>query len=68
MKGLSSQVPVKNGEAVFSLQLNDFGDYLIAFTFEDKSGKYSSQTSFKVGWEQYDEWIRQTNGQGSAHQ
>jgi alpha-2-macroglobulin len=59
MKGLSSQVAVVNGEAVFNLQLNNFGDYLIAFSFEDKSGKYSSQTCFKVGWEQYDEWIRQ---------
>ncbi len=59
MKGLSSQVPVVNGEAVFNLQLNDFGDYLISFSFEDKSGKYTSQTLFKVGWEQYDEWVRQ---------
>ncbi len=59
MKGLSSQLPVMNGEAVFNLQLNDFGDYLIAFNFVDNSGKYTSQTLFKVGWEQYDEWIRQ---------
>ena len=50
---LSSQQPVSNGEAVFQLQFGEGGTYLIAFTFEDKGRKYTSQTIFNVGWEDY---------------
>ncbi len=58
MKTLTSQQSITNGEAPFSLEFNDYGDYLVAFTYEDKTGRYSSQTLFKVGWDDYDNWIR----------
>ena len=58
MKTLTSQQSIVNGEAPFSLEFSDYGDYLVAFTYEDKTGRYSSQTLFKVGWDDYDNWIR----------
>ena len=58
MKTLTSQQPIVNGEADFRLELNDSGDYLIGFTYEDKTGRYTSQTLFSVGWEDYDQWAR----------
>ena len=58
MKTLTSQQSIANGEAVFSLEFNDYGDYLVAFTYEEKAGRYSSQTLFKVGWDDYDQWLR----------
>ena len=58
MKTLTSQQPIVNGEADFQLELNDSGDYLIGFTYEDKTGRYTSQTLFSVGWEDYDQWAR----------
>ena len=58
MKTLKSQQSIVNGEAPFSLEFSDYGDYLVAFTYEDKTGRYSSQTLFKVGWDDYDNWIR----------
>jgi uncharacterized protein YfaS (alpha-2-macroglobulin family) len=53
---ISSQVPVRNGEAVFPVQFAQGGTYLVAFTFEDKGKKYSSQTLFNVGWDDYYRW------------
>ncbi|MGO9119615.1 MAG: alpha-2-macroglobulin family protein [Desulfomonilaceae bacterium] len=58
MKTLTSQQSIVNGEAPFSLEFSDYGEYLVAFTYEDKTGRYSSQTLFKVGWDDYDNWIR----------
>jgi alpha-2-macroglobulin len=58
MKTLTSLQPIVNGEADFKLELNDSGDYLMGFTYEDKTGRYTSQTLFKVGWEDYDQWVR----------
>ena len=58
MKTLSSQLSLTNGEATFPLELNDSGNYMVSFAFEDKGAKYSSQTLFKVGWEDYDVWMR----------
>jgi len=54
----SSKVPLSKGDGVYELELNDYGQYLLSFTFEDKTGNYSSQTIFKVGWDEYDYWIR----------
>ncbi|MCA1959795.1 MAG: hypothetical protein LDL33_03285, partial [Desulfomonile sp.] len=45
----SSRIPLLKGEGMYELELNDYGQYLLSFTFEDKSGSYSSQTIFKVG-------------------
>jgi uncharacterized protein YfaS (alpha-2-macroglobulin family) len=56
MKSLSTQQTIVNGQAVFQMDLNESGNYLIAFTYEDQTGRYSSQTLFKVGWKSYDEW------------
>ncbi len=58
MKSLTSRQPIVNGEAVFQLELTDSGDYMVRFTYEDKSGRYTSQTLFSVGWEDYDQWVR----------
>ncbi len=55
---LSSQVPFTNGEATFQCEFNEGGNYMLVFTYSDERGKYSSQTLFKVGWEEYDTWAR----------
>ncbi|MBI5569782.1 MAG: hypothetical protein HY914_07550 [Desulfomonile tiedjei] len=59
IKALTSTVEIAKGEAQFNLELNDYGDYLISFTYQEKAGQYSSQTLFKVGWQQYDDWMRE---------
>ena len=58
MKSLTSQQAIVNGEAVFHLELTDSGDYMVRFTYKDKTGPYTSQTLFSVGWEDYDQWVR----------
>lgn len=55
---LSSQVSFSNGEAAFQCEFNEGGNYMLVFTYADERGKYSSQTLFKVGWEEYDSWAR----------
>jgi alpha-2-macroglobulin len=57
-KIFSSQQSVQNGEAVFPLQFGEGGEYVISFTFEEKGRKYSSQTIFTVGWDDYRTWWR----------
>lgn len=54
----SSRVPLSEGEGQYEVELNEYGSYMLSFTFEDKTGNYSSQTIFKVGWEEYDDWLR----------
>lgn len=58
VNALSSQVPFTNGEGVFQCEFNEGGNYLLVFTYSDEKGKYSSQTLFKVGWEDYENWAR----------
>jgi len=58
VKSLSSRHPIVNGEATYELQLSDAGKYMVAFTYQDDKGAYTSQTMFQVGWEEYDRWIR----------
>ncbi|MBI4965867.1 MAG: hypothetical protein HY913_21495 [Desulfomonile tiedjei] len=58
MKTLTSQLSLENGEGVFPLELNDSGNYMVAFTYEAQGGRYTSQTVFKVGWEDYDNWMQ----------
>ncbi|MBM3301255.1 MAG: hypothetical protein FJY85_15040, partial [Deltaproteobacteria bacterium] len=41
---------------MFQLEFGEGGAYLIAFTFEEKGRKYTSQTLFRVGWQDYDRW------------
>jgi len=63
LKTLGSQIPLNHGEGTFQLDLNDSGDYLIAFTYEAEGSKYTSQAVFKVGWEEYDRWSRNQRDQ-----
>ena len=65
-KTLSSNQPISNGEAVFQAEFNEGGDYLIAFTYEDKGHKFTSQTLFKVGWEEYTQWLGRQGDRGAA--
>ncbi|MDQ7785140.1 MAG: MG2 domain-containing protein [Desulfomonilaceae bacterium] len=55
MKDLSVSQALEHGEATFRADMNQAGTYLIVFTFEDESGRYSSQTLLQVGWEGYDD-------------
>ena len=55
-KIVSSQQPIRNGEAVFNMEFGEWGDYMISFTFEEKGRQYTSQTLFKVGWSDYGRW------------
>lgn len=58
LKTLSATIPVAEGEATFPLSLNRSGSYMIAFTYIRDSQRFTSQSTFKVGWESYDEWMR----------
>ncbi|MFZ5864731.1 MAG: alpha-2-macroglobulin family protein [Thermodesulfobacteriota bacterium] len=58
VKSLSSRQSIVNGEATYELRLGDAGRYMVAFTYQDDRGTYTSQTMFQVGWEEYDRWIR----------
>ncbi|MBI5252654.1 MAG: hypothetical protein HY912_24425, partial [Desulfomonile tiedjei] len=64
MNTLTSQVPFTNGESTFQCEFNEGGNYLLVFTYSDERGKYSSQTLFKVGWEEYDNWARDNREKG----
>ena len=52
-KIFSSQQSINNGEAIFPLQFGEGGEYVVAFTFEEKGRKYTSRTIFTVGWDEY---------------
>ncbi len=56
MKALSFKQAMHNGEATFHADMSQGGTYLIVFTYEEESARYTSQTLLKVGWESYDEW------------
>ncbi len=56
MKSLSVKQAIQKGEATFQTDMNESGTYLIVFSYEDESGRYSSQTLLTVGWRTYDEW------------
>lgn len=56
---LSSKASIVKAEALFEMELRTTGEYLVAFTFEDQKGaQYTSQTIFRVGWDEYDNWLR----------
>jgi len=56
MKTLTSQLSFTDGEGVLPLELNDSGSFMVAFTYEAQGARYTSQTLFKVGWEDYENW------------
>jgi alpha-2-macroglobulin len=58
MKTLGSEQELKGGRVQLPIELNDSGDYLFTVTYEDSSGQYTSRTVFKVGWEEYENWLR----------
>ncbi len=58
MKTLTTQQTLVNGEATFQLDLVDSGDYLVSATYEEGTKRYTSQTLFTVGWQEYDQWVR----------
>ncbi len=59
VKSMSGKASILKGQAQYDLELNAQGDFMVSFTFEDEKGaRYSSQTVFKVGWEEYDNWVR----------
>ena len=58
-KIVSSQQPIRNGEAVFNMEFGQWGEYLISFTLEEKGRQYTSQTLFRVGWSDYGRWADQ---------
>ncbi|MGO9738057.1 MAG: alpha-2-macroglobulin family protein [Desulfomonilaceae bacterium] len=58
IKTFSTKQDISDGKGVFQPELVDPGDYLVSITFLDSSGRYTSRTLFKVGWEDYDEWLK----------
>lgn len=58
IKTFSTKQTIMEGEGSFQTEFVDPGDYLVSITFHDTTGKYTSQTLFKVGWEDYDQWVR----------
>ena len=58
IKTFSTKRDISDGKGVFQPELVDPGDYLVSITFLDSSGRYTSRTLFKVGWEDYDEWLK----------
>jgi hypothetical protein len=59
VRTIGSQLELTQGQAVFQIDLNDAGEYLVALTYESADKKYTSQTVFRVGWEDYDRWTRE---------
>ncbi len=59
LKAASSTVSITDGAALYDVEFNEFGRFMLAFSYKDESGEYTSQTTFKVGWEEYDRWWRQ---------
>lgn len=60
VRTIGSKLELTQGHATFNVQLNDPGEYLLQATYESEGKKYTSQKTFRVGWEDYDRWIRQT--------
>ena len=58
IKTFSTKQEISDGQGVFEPELVDPGDYLVSITVLDSSGRYTSRTLFKVGWEDYDEWLK----------
>ncbi len=58
IKTFSTKQTVLDGKGTFQPELIDPGDYLVAITIFDTAARYSSQTLFKVGWEDYDQWLQ----------
>ncbi|MFH0823396.1 MAG: alpha-2-macroglobulin family protein, partial [Pseudomonadota bacterium] len=58
-KNTGARIPIREGKADYDVELGDNRQYMISFTYEDRSGAYTSQTVFEVGWEDYDRWMRE---------
>ncbi len=58
IKTFSTTQTVINGEGSFQTEFLDPGDYLVSITYLDTTGRYSSQVIFKVGWDDYDQWLQ----------
>ena len=58
MKTVATQQQLVNGEAAIQLNFGDSGEYMVAVTYEEGGRRYSSQTLFTVGWQDYDRWVR----------
>ncbi len=58
VKSLSSSISLTKGEAKYEIELNRYGETMLAFTYDDDKGSYSSRTLFKVGWDEYNNWYR----------
>jgi uncharacterized protein YfaS (alpha-2-macroglobulin family) len=54
-KRLSQQQVVK-GEAIFNMDFSGYGNYLVAFSYEDNTGRYTSQRFLTAGFDPYDRW------------
>ncbi len=57
IKTCSSKLEVIDGKGTFQPELADPGDYLVSITFMNSTGRYTSQILFKVGWEDYEQWV-----------
>ncbi len=58
LKKYSSSQTATNGEGDFEVELNQPGDYMVNVSFEKGDVTYSSQTTYSVGWEDYERWMR----------
>ena len=58
MKNFSSSQSTTDGQGVFQVELNQPGDYMVNVTYEKDQVRYASQTTYSVGWEDYERWMR----------
>lgn len=58
IKTFSSSQTTRDGEGRFEVELNQPGDYMVNVAYENNQVQYASQTTYSVGWEDYERWMR----------
>lgn len=65
MKSQASRIPIHDGVARYDVELNDYGEHLIALTYSPDGQPYTSQTVFTVGERDYQRWQRSKDKTGT---
>lgn len=58
IRNFSSSQTTRNGEGAFDVELNQPGDYMVNVSYEKDNVRYATQTTYSVGWEDYERWMR----------
>jgi alpha-2-macroglobulin len=65
-KKRTSQQKLVKGEAILNMDFSGYGDYLVVFTYEDNTGRYTSQKLFRGGFDDYDNWTHRQAGKDTG--